>query len=218
MTGARKKPDPESPAPREAGGAAPKPRGRKKTSHSFYDGLEAAVIAGPEDFPGTRPRTMLSLMVRELVKQAATGRSAPIKTVMGFIRDGERDAAAEERAQSQGICSDECRAGPRFEWSDGSWDASEREAPPPKPIDKAAEAAKRAEAKAAHQARVDRLVDKMVRAAEADRLNEQREMRLAAERGLVSPNGKPGSGNIQGPETRDAPDGCARIAGRVVER
>lgn len=161
--------------------AAPTPprRPRKTLSRSFCDGLEAAVVAEPQDFPGTRPRTMMSLMVRELVKQAGSGRSAPIKTVMGFLRDGEREDAERggehEDALSQGISGNSCRAEPRFEWSDGSWDSSEREKT-------------EAQADAAGESSFERLYARFMRAREAELENAAREERRATERdGAAAP-------------------------------
>ncbi|MGH6889710.1 MAG: hypothetical protein ACREHF_11030 [Rhizomicrobium sp.] len=193
--------------------AAPRRR-RKSLRRQFCEGIEAAVQAEPSAFRATRPRTMMSLMVRELVSAAGRGRSDAIRTVMGFLDEAEarRNAAESEGVQSQGNSAAQSPE-PRWEWTEtGEWDSSEREAPGTDPH--APDAYTYPEpGQETHQALCDRLFTKCVRAYEADCEEAERKARLAVEReGRSAPRAEAAnSGNIP------APGPQVRIAGRIVE-
>jgi hypothetical protein len=200
-----------------AAGARPAParRRRKSLRRRFCEGIEAAVQAEPAAFQATKPRTMMSLMVRELVSAAGRGRSDAIRTVMGFLDEAEARHAADESegAPSQGN-SPASAPEPRWEWSEtGEWDSSEREAPEPAPHTPAAFPSQQT-AEAARKALEDDLIARCARAAEGARAEEERQARLAAARegrNAPPPAAAANSGNIPGPRQP------VRIAGRFVE-
>jgi hypothetical protein len=201
--------------PEDESSRMPPPRRRRKTlRHHFCDGIEAAVKAEPDAFKSTRPRTMLGLMVRELVSAAARARCDCIKVVVTFLDEAEvRRTAAE--IDSQGISEVQSPPEPKWDWSqDGVWDSSER-------TDEylSAEERKKKEEQES-QARIvalrEELKEKFLRAAEADRLNEERKARFEAERrGQNPPPAAPIPGN--NPPAPSPDRRIMRIGGKIVE-
>ncbi len=194
----------------------PRPR-QKSLRHHFCEGIEAAVKAEPKSFAATKPRTMMGLMVRELVGAAAAARCDAIKLVMTYLDEGQlRRTEAEIAAayDTQGNSEPERPAEPRWDWDEsGAWDSSERE---PDGSEKAA--AKEAQAEALRA----ELTEMFLRAAEADRVNEERNARRAAERGrpdaVPQTPAAPFSGTIPPAAAPDPLAGTIRVGGRVVER
>jgi hypothetical protein len=192
-------------------------RRRKSLRHRFSEGIEAAVKAEPKAFTTTRPRTMMGLMVRELVCAAASARCDAVKLVITYLDEGELRRTEAEIAgidNSQGISEPESPPEPKWDWSeDGAWDASERE--PHCSAEEAQAARARTEALRAE------LREKFLRAAEADRINAERKARLEAERegsnGVPETHPAPISGNIPPAPMPDPHAGTRRIGGRLVE-
>jgi hypothetical protein len=155
------------------------PRRRKSLRHRFCDGIEAAVKGEPGAVAGTKPRTVLGLIVRNLVGRAAEGRCDAVRLVVFFLDEGERRRLAMETrvaGDSQGNSAAQPPPEPRWDWSeDGEWDASGR----------GPDAADREEAEA-EEAKTEalraELREKFLRVAEADRINAERKARLEAER------------------------------------
>jgi hypothetical protein len=193
-------------------------RPRRKTyRHHFCDGIEAAVKAEPSAFMATRPRTMLGLMVRELVRGAAGGRCDQIKLVIFFLDEAERRRMAAEQIaapddNSQGNIAPQTT--PKLEWDwgeDGNWDVAARE----DDANTQVENEKRAARTEALQAEIG---ERFHRALEAERINTERRVRLELERDgpSAAPDSHdvPISGNY--PPARDADAGMTRIGGRIV--
>jgi hypothetical protein len=189
-----------------------RPRKRKTLRHHFCDGIEAAVKAEPEAFKSTKPSCMLSLMVKGLVSAAANARCDCIKMVMDFLNEAEF-RRTEAAIDSQGII--EVPPEPRLDWQDGVWDASERTE------EYLAEEGRKKKEEEDKEARCTalraELREKFLRAAEADRLNAERQARLEAERQGRNPPpaapSAPNSGNNPpSPDRR-----TIRIGGRIVE-
>ena len=196
----------------------PPPRRRRKTLRQhFCDGIEAAVKAEPVAFKSTKPRTMLGLMVRELVSAASRARCDCIKLVATYLDEGEvRRTAAE--IDSQGLSEPQSPPEPQWDWSrDGVWDSSDRTDDYLKEEERKKKEAETS--KSRHAVLRAELEEKFLRAAEADRLNEERKARLEAERqGLNTPpaaSPAPISGNNP---PAPAPDRrIMRIGGKIVE-
>ncbi|HEX3664762.1 MAG TPA: hypothetical protein VHU23_05995 [Rhizomicrobium sp.] len=203
--------------------APPVRRRRKTLRHHFCDGIEAAVKAEPEAFIATRPRTMLGLMVRELVRGAGRGRCDQIRLVVFFLDEGARRRTEAEIAMGGNSQGNSELPQPKWEWKeDGSWDSSERETP-----DNEDTEAKEAQT----QALREKLKDMILRAAEGDRLNAERKARIAAEQtgrtpisesnaiqfsGIIADDASdsPNSGNIAPP---DGTGPVAQSGGRPTE-
>jgi hypothetical protein len=189
-----------------------RPPGRRKSlRRRFCEGIEAAVKAEPKAFAATKPRTMMGLMVRELVCAAASARCDAIKLVIAYLDEGEfRRTQAEIAAadNSQGNFEPEPPPEPRWDWDEnGAWDSSERA--PECSTEEARAARARTEALRAE------LMDKFLRAADADRVNAERKARLEAERDATNTvpvaDAAPISGNI--PAVRDPNHAHWRKAG-----
>jgi hypothetical protein len=186
-------------------------RRRKSLRQHFRDGLEAALKAEPEAFAATKPRTMMGLMIREVVCGAASARCDAIRLVFSYVDEGgfSRAEAESEDAgdNSQRNSEPESAGETKWDWDgEKGWDSSRREK---KPGELDAERAARTEALR------EQLRERFIRAAEAAKENQEREARLAAERaGQTAPNLPPAqfSGNI-------APHaaGTIRIGGKRVE-
>jgi hypothetical protein len=176
----------------------------------FCDGLGAGLKADPEAFAATKPRTMMGLMVRELVCEAAHARCDAIKLVFAYVDAAEslhNETDTDEAGDnSQGILEPEALDDTRWDWDETGWDSSERVK---KPGELDAERAAHSEAM-----RQD-LRERILRLGEATRENEARTTRLAAESaGQTTPTPPPApfSGN-------SAPNlnGSIRIGGKLVE-
>jgi hypothetical protein len=185
----------------------PPPRQRRKSlRHRFCDGVEAAVKGEPGAVAATRPRTMMGLIVRNLVCRAGEGRCDAVRLVVFFLDEAERRRVAAEQAamgDSQGNSAPLSPPEPGWDWDeDGAWDSSGRQT--------ADEDSRReAEAKEAktEALRVE-LKEMILRRVEAERINAERKVRLEAERegrnaiaGRHAADGAPFSGNY--------PDACA---------
>jgi hypothetical protein len=202
--------------PAEAG-REPSRRRRTSLRHTFCAGIEAGVKAEPAAFQSTKPRSMLGLMVRELVCAAGRGRCEAIKAVMGFLdeADARRNAGDSEGARSQGNSGTEEPAEPRWEWDDdGAWDSSEREAADAKSARGTDEQFAVPDAPVAA-----RMFERIMRSHKSDRLNAERLVRLATEReGRKAPPGEaPISGNIPDEPALDPLSPAIRIGGRIVD-
>jgi hypothetical protein len=188
---------------------APVRRQRKSLRQHFREGLEAGLRAEPESFRSTRPRTMLSLMVRELVCAAASSRCDAIRLVFTFVDEAEllRSEAQTDEADdnSQGNSDAELADDTKWEWNEGSWDPSEQEKD-----SKESDAERAARTEALRQ----ELREKFIRAAEAVRENQEREARLAAE---AANRTAPNPGPVQFSGNLDASTPITRIGGRIVE-
>ena len=195
----------------------PQRRRRKSLRHHFCEGIEAAVKAEPVAFQSTKPKTMMGLIVRELVSAAATARCDAIKNVMTYLDEAEMRRSAAE-IDSQGISEAHSLPEPRWDWSeDGVWDSSERTEEY-----LAEEERKKKEAEAKDErvkAMRKDLMDKFIRAAEADRLNEERKVKLEAERLGANPVPMAPPAPISGnnPPSPDPNRRTIRVGGRIVE-
>lgn len=183
-------------------------RRRKSLRQHFRDGLEAGLKAEPEAFAATKPRTMMGLIVRELVCAAANARCDAIRLVFDFVDEAEllRSETNMEEAgdNSPGISEQEPAEETKWDWGENGWDSSEREKKPGE-LD--------AERTARTEALREELRERFIRAAEAVRENQERAARLAAERtGATNPPPAQFSGNF-------APHPAAkiRIGGKLVE-
>jgi hypothetical protein len=190
---------------------SPVHRRRKSLRQHFREGLEAALKAEPEAFKSTKPRTMMGLMVREVVCAAASARCDAVRLVFAFVDEAELQRTEMETEDtgdnSQGISELESAEETKWDWDEETgWDSSEREK---KPGELDAERAARTEALR------NELRARFIRAAEAVKENQEREARLAAERpgqSAANPSPAPSSGNIE-PNLR----GSIRIGGKLVE-
>lgn len=210
------------------GGRKADVRGRKRRrtlKQHFCDGLAAALRAEPYAFATTKPRTMMGQMVRELALDAARAKCDAIKLVFAYLEEAERSEMESdgEGDDSQGNSAPETQ----WDWSeDGVWDTSRREE-----IDvereKRAARRKAAEAEEADlrenpafdpetEALRAALMQRCLRAAEADRENEARKARLAAAQAGGGAPEVPFSGNSQAPATPQ-PERTMRVGGRLVE-
>ena len=185
-------------------------RRRKSLRQHFREGLEAALMAEPEAFAATKPRTMMGLMVRELVCEAAHARCDAIRLVFAYVDEAEllrTETETEDTGDnSQGISEPESTEETKWDWDETGWDSSEREK---RPGELDAERAARTEALR------EQLRDRFIRAGEAVKENQARDARLAAERAgqpASNPSSAPFSGNF-------APGSCGsvRIGGKLVE-
>lgn len=181
-------------------------RRRKSLRQHFREGLEAGLKAGPEAFAATKPRTMMGLIVRELVCAAASARCDAIRLVFDFVDEAELPRTEPETEEavdnSQGIS--EPAEETKWDWSENGWDSSEREK---KPGELDAERAARTEALR------EELRERFIRAAEAVRENQERAARLAAERtGTPNPSPAQFSGNLEPHSAR-----TVRVGGKIVE-
>lgn len=187
-------------------------RRRKSLRQHFREGLEFGLKAEPEAFAATKPRTMMGLIVRELVCAAASARCDAIRLVFDFVDEAELHRTETETedasGNSQGISVPELAPEPKWDWDEkAGWDSSEREK---KPGELDAERAARTEAMRAD------LRERFIRAADAVKENQEREARLAAEqanRPALDASPAQFSGNS---EANSKP--TIRIGGRLVER
>jgi len=213
MTGPRR--SPYGGIPENEPGSLPPPRRRKSLRHHFCEGIEAAVKAEPSAFVATKPRTMLGLMVRELVRGAASGRCDQIKLVVFFLDEGEqRRIAAEQIAaldgNSQGNSAPQAPPEPKWDWSEaGAWETAARE------DEKTSEEKEASETRA--RALREEHGERFRRAFETERrvrLELEREDRNAVPETAAAPS----SGTISPPRTPDPHAGMMRVGGRLVER
>jgi hypothetical protein len=185
-------------------------RQRKSLRQHFRDGLEAGLRAEPEAFAATKPRTMMGLMVRNLVCAAASARCDAVRLVFDFVDEtgltgtaAETDAAGDD---SQGNIGPETAEDANWDWSEAGWDSSEREK---KPGELDAERAARTEALR------EEVFEMFIRAAEGEKENEERAARLAAEQmGQTAPN--PACARFSG-NFEPGLAGSVRIGGKLVE-
>ncbi|HEX3664089.1 MAG TPA: hypothetical protein VHU23_02525 [Rhizomicrobium sp.] len=163
-------------------------RRRKSLRDHFCDGLRAGLKAEPQAFAATKPRTMMGLMVRNLVCAAADARCDAVKLVFSFVDEAElRTEAGTEDASdtSQGISGPESGE-TQWDWDETSgWDSSERETRPRE---------SKAEDTAKTEALREELHDRFMRMAQGIKDNALREARLEIEQGR-QPTHAPFSGN-----------------------
>jgi hypothetical protein len=191
----------------------------------FCDGLEAAVKAEPYPFATTKPRTILGLMVRELVLDAARAKCAAIKLVFDYLDQAERERTQAETdgAEHGSQGNPEPGRAPEPQWDRDEttgWDSSRREDEyltfERRAAERAAEAEPREDGRDPQtEALRNGLLQRCLRAAEADRENEARLARLAEARADRPPPGPsvPFSGNSGAPHNA----GTMRIGGKLVE-
>ncbi|HEY3638824.1 MAG TPA: hypothetical protein VGK90_11805 [Rhizomicrobium sp.] len=188
--------------------AVPVRKRRKSLRQHFCDGLAAAVKAEPEAFKATRPRTMMGLMVRELVGAAANARCDAIKLVFAYLDQAENERIEAEAQEAGDDSREEFESdspAPRWDWDeDGGWDSSEK----PNPQEDTEREARTEKMRGA-------LLQKFIRVADAERENEERAARLAAERGEAAPSA-PFPGNYS-PSSQSNGSGSVRIGGKLVE-
>ena len=200
---------------------------RRTLKQHFCDGLAAALRAEPYPFATTKPRTMMGQTVRELVLDAARAKCDAIKLVFAYLEEAERtemetDAEGDD---SQGISAPETQ----WDWSEeGVWDTSRREEADVEREERAARRKAAAEAEEADlrenppsdaetEALRAALMQRCLRAAEADRENAARKARLAAgQNGGGAATEVPISGNSQPPATPQ-PERTIRVGGRLRE-
>ncbi len=152
-------------------------RRRKSLRQHFREGLEAGLKAEPEAFAATKPRTMMGLMVRQLVWEASHARCDAIKLVFAYVDEAKplRTESETEDADdhSQGLSGPDSTDETKWDWDVVTgWDSSEREKNPEEQ-----DAARVARA----EAMPEELRERFIRAAEAIEQNEARAARLAAE-------------------------------------
>jgi hypothetical protein len=212
---------------REAAGHPPSGRKRRRTlKQHFCDGLAAALRAEPYAFATTKPRTMMGQMVRELALDAARAKCDAIKLVFAYLEEAERSEMETEGEgdDSQGISAPQTQ----WDWSEeGVWDTSRREEVD---VEREKRAARRKAAAEAEEADLREnpafdpetealraaLMQRCLRAAEADRENEARKARLAAAQAGGGAAEVPFSGNSQAPATPQ-PERTMRVGGRLLE-
>ena len=209
MTSTRRRPNPV--IRREMPAAVCRPRrGRKSLRQHFREGLEAGLKAEPEAFAATKPRTVMGLIVRELVCAAASARCDAIKLVFNFVDEAELPSTElgtdDAGDNSQGNSEPEPTEETKWDWDEKTgWDSSEREK---KPGELDAERAARTDALR------EELRERFIRAAEAVKENQERAARLASVRvnqtTLDTPAAK-FSGNFE----PNSP--TIRIGGKLVE-
>ncbi|HEX4079023.1 MAG TPA: hypothetical protein VHX61_09145 [Rhizomicrobium sp.] len=202
-------------------------RRRRTLKQHFCDGLAAAVRAEPYPFATSKPRTMMGQMVRELVLDAARAKCDAIKLVFAYLDEAERTEMDTdgEGDDSQGISAPETQ----WDWSEeGVWDTSRREEVDVEREKRMAREKAACEAAAANlrenptcdaetRALKEAMIQRCLRAAEADRENEARKARLAAAQnsgGAVAE--VPISGNSEAPATPQ-PERTMRVGGRLLE-
>jgi hypothetical protein len=209
----------------------PPPRRRRKSlRHHFCDGIEAAVKGEPGAVAATKPRTMMGLIVRNLVCRAGEGRCDAVRLVVVFLDEAERRRVAAEQAamgDSQGNSAPPAPPEPEFDWDDnGAWDSSGRGASDED--QRREDEAKEAKAEALRE----ELKEMIERRVEAERINAERKVRLEMERegrnAIAEPQPASFSGNYPGASQaapisgnsaapRDPHAGQIRIGGRIVE-
>jgi hypothetical protein len=202
-------------------------RRRRTLRQHFCDGLAAAVKAEPYPFATTKPRTMMGQMVRELVLEAARAKCDAIKLVFAYLDEAERTEADTEGADddSQG------NFGPDTQWDwseEGVWDTSRREE---EYVEREKRMAREKAASEAEEANLrenppsdpetralkEAMIQRCLRAAEADRENEARKARLAtAQNAGGGVTEVPISGNSEAPATPQ-PERTIRVGGRLLE-
>jgi hypothetical protein len=151
-------------------------RRRKSLREHFCDGLRAGLKAEPEAFAATKPRTMMGLMVRNLVCAAADARCDAVRLVFSFVDEAELLRAEAETEDgddnSQGLSGPESEE-TQWDWDEATgWDSSERETKPGEPV---------AEDTAKTEALREELHDRFMRMAQGIKDNALREARLEIE-------------------------------------
>ncbi|HEX4078703.1 MAG TPA: hypothetical protein VHX61_07505 [Rhizomicrobium sp.] len=104
---------------------------RKTPRQHFCDGLEAALKGEPDSVAATRPRTMLGLMVQNLVLEASRARPEQIKLVFAFLEQAAVERSEREAEEgdddSQGISGAGAASEPQWDWDEKTgWDSSRR--------------------------------------------------------------------------------------------
>ena len=103
----------------------------KSLRQHFREGIEAGLRAEPEVFHNTKPRTVMSQIVRELVCAATKARCDAIKLVFALVDEAELARAQAETDDagddSQAILEPQSTAEPEWDWNETGWDCSPRE-------------------------------------------------------------------------------------------
>jgi len=205
MTSAHRRQNPVAELRREMpAGVGRERRRRKSLRQHFREGLEAGLKAEPKAFAATNPRTMLGLIVREIVCAAAGARCDAIRLVFEYVDEAESpriepeaDAAGDN---SQGNSALQSADDTRWDWDEAGWDSSE-----PEKTDEDGESA------AGTEALKNELQERIVRMVKTAKENGPVPAWLAKE---LADNPAPAPAPVSG--NSDPHSGFTRVGGKVL--